>query len=567
MWNPATARQRVVTSVIAWAAFAASACTDPLPPERVQPARGSQSVVGQPPSIRSDEKPFDDIAQRVPGFGGYFRSSAGELVLVSTRATEKAALLTEGANVMAQLRRVLPESRLTAVRIVDGKFSFWQLAQVRDLLFEQALGRVPGVQGLDLDEQANRVSVGVTQAGKEAARQEVIRLVRDAGLDTLAVALVAYEQPRVQSTPAILAPPPSPGWSLGASWSEIVGGIQWAAMPRRAFCTVGAVVDWNGQRGFITASHCSQDFFNLEYTLAYQPDTNSSLGSMATEQADPAGTNCWSWGQFSYLPCRDSDASYFVSSGAMPMNKGLIARPAYRTSAGTDPGYTVLDQAKPYFIVTSSALSVPSGTLVDKVGIRTGWTSGIITNSCQDQVMTFPGTPKDFILKCAYVASIYTGEGDSGGPFLMLDPSETEASLVGLLSGGNGSQAWVSRWTGIVNDLGGGISATRGFALATPTLSGSVSASGNPVVSWSSVAGATKYVVFREWFHRTTGESGSSSEVWNSPTEDTAFQVTSFRGSTIPGPHTPGYVSYRVVAYSMTDASLSSTVQYFELAP
>lgn len=181
--------------------------------------------------------------------------------------------------------------------------------------------------------------------------------------------------------------------------------------------------------------------------------------------------------------------------------------------------------------------------------------------------MTVPGTGDNFILKCAYVASIYTGPGDSGGPFFMLDPSETEAGLVGLLSGGNGSQAWVSRWTGIVGDLGGGISATRGFALATPALSGSVSASGNPVVSWSSIPGATKYVVFREWFRRSTMESGSSSEVWNSPTEDTAFQVTSFRGSSIPGPHTPGYVAYWVVAYNVTDASLASSVQYFELAP
>ncbi|MHB8837684.1 MAG: chymotrypsin family serine protease [Gemmatimonadaceae bacterium] len=557
-----------MASVIVSAAFIASACADPLPLERVKPASGSQSVVGKPRAIRPDEKAFDDIAQRMPGFGGYFRSPTGELVMVSTRATEKTALLTEGANVVSQLQRALPGSRLTSARVVDGKFSFWQLAQIRDLLFEQALGRVPGMHGLDLDEQANRVSVGLTEAGREAARQEVIRLVRDAGLDTLAIAIVTYEPPRVQSMGALPAAPlPPPGWTLASYWSEVVGGIQWAAMPRYTGCSVGVVADWNGQRGFVSASHCSQYFFQLENTTAYQPDTNSSFGSMATEYADPAGANCWSWTWNGYLPCRDSDASFFRSSGAMPMHKGLIARPAYRTSNGADPAYTTVDQAKPYFIVTSAALSVPGGSLVDKVGVRTGWTSGIITNSCHDQVMEFESRSDKFILKCSYKAAIYSREGDSGGPFFMLDPSESEASLVGILSGGDGSTAYISRWTGIANDLGGGLSVTRGFALTTPSLSGSVSASGNPVVSWTNVPGATRYVVYREWFRRATGESGSSSEVWQNPTEDTAFQVTSFRGASIPGPHTPGYVSYRVVAYNLTDASQSSTVQYFELAP
>lgn len=162
MWLSSSARLALVASIVAATAFVTSACADPLPLERVQPASGSLSVVGKPRAIRPDEMAFDDIAQRVPGFGGYFRSSAGELVLVSTRATEKPALLTEGAAAMSHLQRALPGLRLASVRVADGKFSFWQLAQVRDLLFERALGRVPGMHGLDLDEQANRVSVGVT---------------------------------------------------------------------------------------------------------------------------------------------------------------------------------------------------------------------------------------------------------------------------------------------------------------------------------------------------------------------------------------------------------------------
>ena len=90
---------------------------------------------------------------------------------------------------------------------------------------------------------------------------------------------------------------------------------------------------------------------------------------------------------------------------------------------------------------------------------------------------------------------------------------------------------------------------------------------GNPILSWSAVSGATRYVVFREWSRYSTGEGDNSEFAQPSGVADTDFQVTSYAGSTKPGPHTPGYVSYYVVAYNQTDRSVASGVRYFELAP
>lgn len=202
-----------------------------------------------------------------------------------------------------------------------------------------------------------------------------------------------------------------------------------------------------------------------------------------------------------------------------------------------------------------------------KVGWRTGWTTGYLTNTCKDVVLPDQGIG-EHVLKCQYISTNYNNEGDSGGSVFLLDPITGEASLAGTVVGTFNSNSMIlSPWWRIVDELGGSIDATRGYSLSTPSVSGSVSLYGNPITSWSDIPGATRYVVFREWFRVSTGEGGSDEFEQASGVPDTDFQVTSYTGSSVPGPHTPGYVAYHVVAYSSADLSLASSVKYFQLAP
>lgn len=101
--------------------------------------------------------------------------------------------------------------------------------------------------------------------------------------------------------------------------------------------------------------------------------------------------------------CRDSDAtSMGVSVG---IDFGYIAR----TMSWT--GSTEIDPANPRFRIVGEFTESVEGTIVDKVGWRTGWTWGSITKSCSDR--NFKGYKR---LICQDLASYKSDGGDSGAP-------------------------------------------------------------------------------------------------------------------------------------------------------
>jgi hypothetical protein len=53
----------------------------------------------------------------------------------------------------------------------------------------------------------------------------------------------------------------------------------------------------------------------------------------------------------------------------------------------------------------------------------------------------------------------------------------------------------------------------------------------------------------------------------SSPAPDFTMSVSAYTGSSIPGPHTPGYVAYYLIARNKSDRSQTSDVKYFQLAP
>jgi hypothetical protein len=202
------------------------------------------------------------------------------------------------------------------------------------------------------------------------------------------------------------------------------------------------------------------------------------------------------------------------------------------------------------------------GALVEKVGFATGWTYGYIDETCRDT------WDQDHVFKCQYSAAIWTAGGDSGSPYFQRDPLTGDVKLTGLHSSRAGGVALFSPWWRVSDEYSGGIDPTRGYALSTPSLSGSLDGSA-PVVTWSAIAGATEYHLFREWYRYSTGESGDLTMVGSvsSPAPDFTMSVSAYTGSSIPGPHTPGYVAYYLIARSKSDRSQISDVKYFQLTP
>lgn len=112
------------------------------------------------------------IEAEVPGFGGMYYDDEGDLVifLKDLRLSRQAA---------AAVRRHLPgpgkrgrrEGPPAAIRFRQAEYSFVELNGYWQSL-NQVISRIPGVRSTDVDDERNRVVVGVRRA---AAAQEIRR--------------------------------------------------------------------------------------------------------------------------------------------------------------------------------------------------------------------------------------------------------------------------------------------------------------------------------------------------------------------------------------------------------
>ena len=537
------------------------ACTpEPLsvPETATRVTSGVKSL--RPTAIRPEEQRFDDIARTAGGFGGYYVTPEGDVVAWVANASDDDAARGGVERLVPALREETRGRRLGAVRVRRAQYSFWELAQVRDFIFDHALGRVKGVHRLDLDEGNNRVSVSVEPRLAQTAITEVRQRLIAAGFDTLSVNFEAEPPATFSSTSSSALPMFFQASNLVGNFDPLVGGVAWNAQGMGQ-CSMGAIVDKNGVRGMISASHCSPTIFGVDGSTGYQPENSGR--AFGTETADPNGTMCLWWNLQQYA-CRWSDAAFWSMSGAIASERGLIARTQYSTGpGGGSAGSTYLDTERPYFLVNGSAGALSQGAVVHKMGWRTGWTWGYLIETCHDAYIPLIG----YIFKCQYTADMQVDLGDSGGSVFQLHQLTGDATLAGVVNGvrDNGS-AIFSPWWRVSDELGGGLQVARGYNLGTPTTSGSISGTA-PVISWPAVSGATKYEVFRQWFVKATGESGDDNLGFQtSGFVDYGMSVSAYTGTTYPGLNGPGWVAYYVIARNDKDRSINSTWIYFRLS-
>jgi hypothetical protein len=329
--------------------------------------------------------------------------------------------LTRGASTVAAVARFG-----TGTVVVEADHTFAELASWRARL--RPLLAIEGVVSLDVDERRNRVRIGVDP--REAKRISGALQKR-----------LAFELVPAGAVVITAADPIRPVVTLRDQVRPTVGGLQ--INFSNFLCTLGFNAVRAGTFGFVTNSHCTDRQGGVEDTRYFQP---LSPAAVATEIADPTYQR-----NIPGCPrgrrCRFSDSSFADYDSDSLGSLGHIARTTARDNLN---GSITIDDANPTFAVNATAAAV-AGQDINKIGRTTGWTHGIVDQTCTDVGVS--GT--NIVLLCQDLVNAGVGGGDSGSPVFTWNGGST-VTLNGILWGGNsaGTLFVYSPFANIQGELG-----------------------------------------------------------------------------------------------------------------
>jgi hypothetical protein len=387
--------------------------------------KSSQVVSAAPaqsPGQSLDEQ-FAAIARQVPGFGGMYLDQDGTMKVYMVGQKEPA-----NANLISSLDDVITREigggeRLThsGVEIIEGQYSFLDLHSWHQELSPAALS-LPGVVYTDLDEQSNRLRIGVEDS-KEA-------------LEAVEKSLAGLSVPR-EAVVISVTKPITP--YLRNFRRPLRGGLQ--INFGNFLCTLGFIAVRNGVNGYVTNSHCTTTQGGVQNTVEHQPIASGTTNRVGIEIADPtyfSGSGCPAG-----RVCRRSDSSFIQvphpSGPAVAIARGTIARPAVNSFNwnGVDI-FNITGEADPLV-----------GQSVTKVGRTTGRTTGTVQQTCVN--VNVSGT--NITQLCQSISNYGNAGGDSGSPVFRIT-SLPSVILVGINWGGNGTTSVFSPITNIQQELG-----------------------------------------------------------------------------------------------------------------
>lgn len=414
-----------LSTLAALAALAACADTPTAGPGEPALATAASDTTAPPPDTISydGEQHYEDIARQVKGYAGHWYDEAGDLVVLLTdRAQASAAVQAIAAQGEPELAE--GERRSGVTRILDARYDFATLRDWRNASTFPVLA-VPGVVGVDLDEERNRVAVWIADEGPRASVEAELRnagVPAEAAIIEVTGAAEAYQL-------------------LTAAFPTMRSGIQIQSGPG-AVCTLGHPGLTAGP-SYVTASHCTQVFWWLTPTPFFQPLAPAPL--LGTEAVDPPGWPCWPG-----LLCRWSDAA-LIPSG-LPSANQIAATTGWAWHWA--PG-SLNTTAVPPLPIVNPPLWVPRlKQVMDKIGRSTGWNRGFVTNTCVNMLAPPPAPPGRVVL-CQYLVTNMSRPGDSGAPTFRQLPfwrAQVAGTLWGALPGPR--RSIVSTRRGVRIDLG-----------------------------------------------------------------------------------------------------------------
>ena len=414
------------------AALFAAACQDAFTP--LEPDNASE---GQEPQARVlvGAPDLSELAGSIQGFGGMFIAEDGvpTVLLIEPSAASDAA---QRATDFLSLRGIEAPS----IRMQRAEFTLLQLDDWFQATSPKALG-LRGTVFVDLDEKANRVTIGVVD---QATAAEVRQLATRLGVPESAVQVVLSE-------------PIQPLTELTEKVQTIDGGIQIGFS--RYTCTLGFNARDTDFDGFVTASHCTETQGGEEDTRYYQP----------LPPVGPQGHGPFPGVEDDFIGTEDLDPLYVRGDGTADANGNICprgkkcrysdaARASYAIVAAYNPAklFKTTDAEGSTTISGEYTITADGdpivGTDVRKIGATTGRTTGEVTATNVDAQVV-----GGYLLFKQFFVAADSDAGDSGAPvFSGFD--DDNVVLHGMLWGGTVVQTQetyvASPMSGIREDLG-----------------------------------------------------------------------------------------------------------------
>ena len=395
------------------------------------------------------------LAREIPGFGGVWYEpgegsrSEGRIVLALTEDGIGDLPRARGA-VLAAMGQFAPPPA-DAPEMLDRvvEHTFLEMAEHRARL-RSHLFEMDEVVSLSVDEEFNRIKVGVTDFAFASAVEEVAADlgVPVAMLEIVRGSPVEHLVATVDDSPGNPSPAP-------ADWPRtlrdripdrrLAGGYEAGNRVTLGYpCTIGfttlsSVWTLEGRtKGFVSASHCTRvphgpDQINGDWKQPHDYFTDFKGGLVGEELWDPEAESC------DKGVCRHADAALMEvdeDSAGIALGKIARTREAQEHCDLTVPvGGCILgiNSRNPTFTIIFERPHPWVGRSIHKVGRTTGWTHGTVQETCVD------GRDRHGVwIYCSHVLELFASNGDSGAPVFMIDDysrDSSEVHLVGIVWG------------------------------------------------------------------------------------------------------------------------------------
>jgi hypothetical protein len=302
---------------------------------------------------------FDRIGRDIPGFAGFYLSNDGILVARLTDMTQA----TMAGSALAEIALAVSGSTSDVI-IESAEYDFASLRNWRDML--RPLLGPSGVTGLDADERANRVWIGIASDGMRAS---IMSRLEELAIPLGAV-VIEKSEPELRVA------------TLRDSIRPLPGGMQIQGQGL-GFCTMNS----NGTHatfgsGFVTASHCTGGTPGaVNSTEFFQPDIDAEgIGVEVVDAPVFTGGPCPTG-----RVCQEADAAFIEYHLGGTGEFGRIAQPNVKCTSDCidNPTALAISTTNPRWRIHSTLSGlITQGIGVQKVGRTTGWTSGEVINSC-----------------------------------------------------------------------------------------------------------------------------------------------------------------------------------------
>jgi hypothetical protein len=369
---------------------------------------------------------FAGIATLVPEFAGIHVDDEQDTIYLHMRNGNAAAAQA----VVTELRSLFGSQHLrhSKIRVLPATFAFPKLKRWHDDIVRDVLVQ-PGVVFTGISHSQNRVVIGMENSKVRSVVEEQLNKL---GVPREAVSLM--ETGPVKFLQGI-HDPSSP--TLRDRHRPLVGGLEIGTPPdgKGGDCTIGFIAKRFNILGFVTASHCGSEIGHVDTSDRYaQPTAGDIVGFEEFEPGFQA-CHCLFFGRVCLNQCRRSDSTFVRLDGqrdGIDAVVGEIARVPITVGVCCSVDW---DGESTYHITGGATLF--EFQQVTKVGRTTGGTDGHVVLGAVTINVDFPSTPSPVsgvipftkLLTDQVMTTVFSEEGDSGGPFLH------ENSLVGILWG------------------------------------------------------------------------------------------------------------------------------------